>query len=285
LAETIGRFAPTPSGDLHFGSLVAAVGSFLSAKAKRGRWLLRIEDIDLPRVVRGSSDRILKQLEAFSLFYDGEVLYQSKRIAAYCEALSAIEKLGLLYECRCSRKTQRIHQNFCPAPIDGRIKPSIRIKTADSEIFFKDRLSGGFSQNLLREVGDFVLLRADGIFTYQLAVVVDDEYSGVTEVVRGRDLLDSTPRQIYLQRALKYREIGYAHLPLVLGSDGNKLSKQNLAEAIDIKNGSEVLVKALRFLGFKTPIELKYETTEAILAWALKNCQQLAWLLDDKVGE
>ncbi|GHV59766.1 glutamyl-Q tRNA(Asp) synthetase [Campylobacterota bacterium] len=249
----IGRFAPTPSGALHFGSLVAAVGSYASAKRQGGKWLVRIEDIDRPRVVKGAADEILRTLEAFGLEWDGEVMYQSRRTEAYRAALETLHTRGHTYECRCSRKdlavANGIHPPFCVARRTSGTA-SIRLKTPDETVGFHDRLCGEFRQNLRSEVGDFVLRQGENEFAYQLAVVVDDAFSGVTEVVRGADILTSTPRQIYLQRLLGCPTPEYAHLPLVLGADGAKLSKQNLAQPLDTRDVEATLNEALKFLGF-----------------------------------
>ncbi|GHV05135.1 glutamyl-Q tRNA(Asp) synthetase [Campylobacterota bacterium] len=268
--RVIGRFAPTPSGALHFGSLIAAVGSFVSAKRQGGSWLLRIEDIDRVRVVRGATAAILTQLEAYGLFWDGAVVYQSERLEAYRQALELLQKQGLTYSCRCSRKALagRPHTAQCTAAIDRTAPAATRIRTTDETISFCDRLCGEVAQCVGREVGDFVLWRGAEP-SYQLAVVVDDAAFGISEVVRGADLLDSTPRQIYLQRLLALATPAYTHLPLVLGSDGAKLSKQNLAQPIGIENRAETMRKALEFLGFAPPPPLAAAAPVEQLAWAI----------------
>lgn len=216
---TIGRFAPTPSGPLHFGSLVAAVASYLHARLRGGRWLVRIEDIDTPRVVPGSSDDILRTLERFGFEWDGPVLCQSTRIHAYRDALEQMKRGGHVYPCSCSRTTT--------APCQCTSGPRWRV-----------RFPGD----------DFTVLRADGIFAYQLAVVVDDAYQGVTDVVRGADLLDSTPRQIHLQKLLGLPIPRYIHVPIVTNEKGEKLSKQTLAPPLDVNEAPELLQQALDFL-------------------------------------
>jgi glutamyl-Q tRNA(Asp) synthetase len=255
---------------LHFGSLIAALGSYLSAKSQGGKWLVRIEDIDRARNVKGADRAILRQLEAYALFWDGEVLYQSKRIEAYRAAIAALG--DLVYPCRCSRADLAafggVHPPMCPVK-NGGDSFALRLRVTDETIGFHDRLCGYFSQNLREEVGDFALFNALGEPTYQLAVVVDDEFSGVTEIARGRDLLDSTPRQIYLRRVLGFSSPVYAHLPLATGSDGAKLSKQNLAEPIKAENASQTLIDALVFLGFAPPCALAGERPIAVIKWAL----------------
>jgi glutamyl-Q tRNA(Asp) synthetase len=222
-----GRFAPSPTGPLHLGSLVAAAGSRLLAKRAGGRWLVRMEDLDTPRVVLGSAGEILEALLRYGLTWDGEVVYQSQRIALYEEALAALRARGLVYDCGCSRAElgdEGVYPGTCRNGLPpGRAPRSIRFRAADETIAFDDLIAGRYEGRS----DDFVLKRADGIFAYQLAVVVDDAAQGVTQVVRGADLLDSTPRQIALQRALGYATPEYGHLPLVLGPDGKKLGKRD----------------------------------------------------------
>jgi glutamyl-Q tRNA(Asp) synthetase len=249
------------------------LGSFLSAKSKGGRWLVRIEDVDSARNAEGADGEILRQLEDFALFWDGEIVYQSKRIAYY---RAAIELLGdAVYACGCSRADLApfggVHPAKCPRrrqKNDGE-NASLRLSVSDETIGFRDALCGYFEQNLRKDVGDFALFNALGEPTYQLAVVVDDEFSGVNEIARGRDLLDSTPRQIFLRRLLGFSAPIYAHLPLALGSDGQKLSKQNLAKPIEAKNASQTLIAALDFLGYNPPLALAKEKPTAIVDWAL----------------
>jgi glutamyl-Q tRNA(Asp) synthetase len=257
-----GRFAPSPTGPLHFGSLIAAVGSYLDARLRGGVWLLRMEDIDTSRNVPGAADDILKTLAAFGFEWDGEVLFQTRRIEAYVDALEQLKQNGLAYACACSRK--EIADSATHAAIDGglaypgtcrnglpsgREARAWRLRVDAREIAFDDRLQGRLAQHLERDVGDFVLRRADGLFAYQLAVVVDDAWQGVTHVVRGADLLASTPRQIWLQRCLGYPEPHYAHLPVAANPAGEKLSKQTRAQALRVEQASAELVRALVFLG------------------------------------
>ena len=256
----VGRFAPSPTGPLHFGSLVAALASWLDARAARGRWLLRIEDLDTPRNLPGAAEEILNTLERLGLAWDGEVAYQSRRTALY---LSALEHLrSSTYWCACSRREvadsslglavdgAHIYPGTCRGGLPPGRKPrSLRLRASAEEIVYRDRVQGAQRQTLQRDVGDFVLLRADGQFAYQLAVVVDDADQGVTDVVRGADLLDSTPRQLYLQRLLGYGPPRYLHIPAAIDAAGEKLSKQTGAAAIDVARRGQALRRALAFLG------------------------------------
>jgi glutamyl-Q tRNA(Asp) synthetase len=245
-----GRFAPSPTGPLHFGSLVAALGSYLDAKAHGGEWLVRIEDLDTPRNVPGAADDILRTLERFGLEWDGPVLYQSSRLEAYEAVLEDLRRRHLVFPCGCSRKdVGDRYPGTCRHGIRGRLDtPSWRFHVSDEIIRFDDRRLGPQQQNVQEYVGDFVLRRADGLFAYQLAVVVDDAFQGVTDVVRGEDLLDSTARQILLQRALDLPQPRYLHLPVVLNEAGQKLSKQTGAAALDPDRAEELLTKARALL-------------------------------------
>lgn len=271
-----GRFAPSPSGPLHFGSLVAAMASYLDARARDGEWLVRMEDVDPPRVVPGAADSILYALDAFGLGWDGEVMYQSRRGEAYADALNDLERLGLVYPCTCSRKTLAEH---ALRGVDGPVYPGIcrenlgrmgpaalRFRVPPSRIVFQDGVQGRVSCDLVRECGDFVLRRADGVFTYQLAVVVDDAEQGITDIVRGADLLASTPRQIALQQALGLPSIGYAHVTVALDEHGDKLSKQTLAVPLDAARPLPALLAAAHFLGMAPPADLL--GPEEFWAWA-----------------
>ena len=256
-APPVGRFAPSPTGPLHLGSLFAAVGSWLDARAAGGRWLLRIEDLDPPREIPGAADEILRALEAHGLVWDGPVLYQSSRQEAYRAALAELEREGLLFRCRCPRRRIR----SLGGRYDGRCRSlgmtpttaphAVRLQVPAETIAFRDRLRGPFAQDLLRDVGDFVLVRRDGLVAYQLAVVVDDAAQAVTDVVRGADLLESTPRQLLLQRLLRLPEPRYLHLPLLLGPDGSKLSKQTGAPGLDPRRARENLTRVLAWLGLE----------------------------------
>src|SRR6185436_14668207 len=237
-----GRFAPSPSGPLHFGSLVAALASWLDARAAGSRWLVRIGDLDHPRVQHGAADQILRTLDRLGLYWDGEVIFQSRRIALYEQALA---RPGDTYLCGCSRREiadsavslaadgAQVYPGTCRAGLaPGKTARALRVRIAGT-ISFQDRVQGSLHQDLEREVGDFVLRRADGQFAYQLAVVVDDAAQGITDVVRGADLLESTPRQIYLQRLLGYATPRYLHVPVAIDARGDKLSKHTGARPID----------------------------------------------------
>ncbi len=277
----VGRFAPSPTGPLHFGSLVAAVASYCDAKVNHGKWLLRIEDLDKPREIAGAADTILRQLEAFGFEWDGEIIYQSQRHAFYTEAFQQLNAQHLLYPCTCTRKeitdsSQQwgiegvIYPKTCLTHALKPLAPSAwRIKTNATPIQFEDAIQGTLSQQLNEAVGDFILKRADGLFAYQLAVVVDDAAQGITHIVRGADLLASTPRQIYLQQLLQLNTPHYAHVPLACNAAGEKLSKQTLAKSIDASQANQRLLEALSFLGQHPPDELKNATMADLWHWAM----------------
>lgn len=329
-----GRFAPSPTGPLHFGSLVAAVGSFLDARHHGGTWSLRMEDLDTPRCVAGAAGDVLRTLERFQLEWDGPVLYQSQRTVAYEEALAQLQASGAAYLCCCTRKEIAdsalhgiegvVYPGTCrcgiPAGREGRawrvqtgsmnpvrtersadawsrsvagtstplalpatlIKPlAIRLGcqqtvakslviSTNGVVAFTDTLQGQLSQNLEQEIGDFVVKRADGLFAYQLAVVVDDAFQGITHVVRGSDLLTSTPRQIWLQRLLGLPTPVYMHLPVAVNAGGEKLSKQTLAMPVDVAQAAETLWRVLSFLQQTPPPELAHDLPN-LLAWAVEN--------------
>lgn len=256
-APHIGRFAPSPTGDLHFGSLVAAVGSYLEAKSKGGAWLLRIEDIDPPREVAGSAQRIIQDLQRLGMEPDGPVLYQSSRLEAYAAATNRLLQQGLAYHCGCSRKDlplSGVYPGTCRNGIaDGKKPRSVRFRVPDTTCEFTDRVRGKVADSPIESCGDFVIRRADGLAAYQLAVVVDDDYQGVTEVVRGSDLLDSTSRQICLQRALGMTTPVYMHLPVVLSGDGKKLGKRYRADPVNRQRPVHAIRQALDFLGQQPP--------------------------------
>ncbi len=247
----LGRFAPSPTGPLHLGSLVAALASYLAVKSQGGQWLIRIEDLDPPREIDGMAERQLAALESFGLVSDLPVLLQSRRSALYDAALDDLLRQGKAFHCHCSRSQlaagDGIHRKCLNTGGTG--QASIRLRVPDTWIEFNDGLFGRQGQNLARQVGDFVLKRADGFYAYQLAVVVDDALQGITQVVRGADLLDSTPRQIFLQRQLGYPTPEYLHVPLVLDENGSKLSKSQWADALDAERGFQALHAAWRHLG------------------------------------
>jgi glutamyl-Q tRNA(Asp) synthetase len=275
-----GRFAPSPTGPLHFGSLVAAVGSYLDAKSQNGVWLIRIEDLDTPRCIAGAADDILRTLDAFGLHSDEPILYQSQRTTAYESALQQLKDIAAVYPCCCTRKEiadsalHGIEGPVYPGTCRNGIPPdkttrAWRVHTDDSVIEFDDAWQGHLAQNLETDIGDFVVKRADGLFAYQLAVVVDDAFQHITHVVRGADLLASTPRQIHLQRLLELPTPAYLHLPVVVNEAGEKLSKQTLAAPVDVSDASTTLWRALEFLGQQPPTELATESAECLLAWAV----------------
>jgi glutamyl-Q tRNA(Asp) synthetase len=285
-----GRFAPSPTGPLHFGSLVAAMGSWLDARCRGGQWLLRMEDLDRPRELPGAADAILRALEACGLQWDGAVLYQSRRAEAYEAALDGLRGRGLVYACACSRSeiaalqaaagaiaaaaeaepaAEPVYPGICRNGLaPGRVPRAWRARVGDAHIAFTDRVQGPQSQSLGEEVGDFVVRRADGPHAYQLAVVVDDAAQGVTDVVRGADLLSSTPRQILLQQWLGLATPRYAHLPVAVDTRGEKLSKQTHAPALDADHPLPAMLAALRFLGQEAPAELQRAQPREALDWA-----------------
>ena len=249
----IGRFAPSPTGLLHIGSLLTAVASYLDAKAHHGRWLLRMEDLDPPREMPGAQAAILDALERYGFEWDGELVRQSERHEAYAHVLNRLFSMGLAYACTCSRKQLEgyngIYPGFCRNAGHSMDNAAIRIRVPELEYAFTDRVQGEFRQHLGRDVGDFVIRRRDGLYAYQLAVVLDDAAQGVTDIVRGADLLDSTPRQMLLQRALGLPTPRYLHLPLVLDEDGRKLSKSSAARPLDDAAPCPALREAWRLLG------------------------------------
>jgi glutamyl-Q tRNA(Asp) synthetase len=278
-----GRFAPSPTGPLHFGSLVAAVGSWADARAHGGEWLVRMDDLDPPREVPGAADGILLTLDALGLAPDGLVVRQSARDDAYRAALDRLRDRGRLFACGCTRREIAdsglpgadgglVYPGTCRhGPPPGRVARALRVRVDDAVIAFDDAVQGEVRQDLARDVGDFVLLRADGHFAYQLAVVVDDAAQAITDVVRGVDLVDSTPRQIFLQRLLGLPTPRYLHLPVATNAAGEKLSKQTGAPAIDPAQAAPALVAALRFLGQPTPAELSRASARTVLEWAAAN--------------
>ncbi len=263
-----GRFAPSPTGPLHFGSLVAAVCSWLDARAHGGEWLVRIEDVDEPRCRPHWGDEILRTLERLGLLWDGGVVWQSRRKEVYREALERLKRAGLAYPCACSRREAGgRYSGRCRNGLpEGAVARAWRFLARPGRVGFPDRWQGWFEQDVEAEAGDFILLRADGCFAYQLAVVVDDAGQGVTHVVRGADLLDSTPRQILLQKALGLPQPLYLHHPVAVDGAGRKLSKQNRAPALDPSRDCGNLRAALAFLGLPAPAELG---PDVLLPWSV----------------
>ncbi len=279
--EYVGRFAPSPTGPLHFGSLVAAVASYLQARANSGRWLLRIEDIDPPREQPGASADILRTLEVYGFEWDGSVVFQSGSQAAHEDAIQYLLERQQCYRCSCSRKDLAgvkqgplgsIYPGTCrngTHSADG----SIRVRTNNTPIEFHDHLQGHISQQLESESGDFVIKRRDGLIAYHLAVVVDDALQNVTEVVRGIDLMDSTPRQIWLQQLLGLPTPDYAHVPVIVDAQGDKLSKLTHAAPIPDQSPGAILLEALEALNQSPPTSLAGENIGSIWSWATENWQ------------
>jgi glutamyl-Q tRNA(Asp) synthetase len=281
--KLIGRFAPSPTGTLHFGSLVAAVGSYCLARRAGGGWLLRMEDLDRPRVVPGAAETMLKTLEQFGFSWDGEVVWQSRRLERYQQVLDELVARGLVFDCACTRREilasaphpgeeGPVYPGTCRNGLPGGRQPRAqRLKVTEPAICFSDGVFGRVEQHLASVVGDFVLKRADGIFAYQLAVVVDDFDSGVNQVVRGGDLLASTPRQIHLCNCLGYPVPAYVHLPLAINAAGDKISKRLGSAPVAVETAGDWLVAALRFLGQDVPGELVSAPAPEILSWACRH--------------
>jgi len=279
-----GRFAPSPTGPLHFGSLVAAAGSFLEARTQGGAWLLRMEDVDAPRCSQAAADDILRTLEACGFAWDGEVVRQSRRTEAYEAALERLKDRGRVFACACTRKEladsaiapdgAAIYPGTCRQGVPaGRLARAWRLRVGNARVGFDDAIQGRIDSDLALDAGDFVLLRADGLFAYQLAVVIDDAAAGITDVVRGADLLASTPRQIFLQQCLGLPMPHYAHLPVAVNAAGEKLSKQTHAAPVDASRPGPALHAALAFLGQQPPPELSGANPRELWAWGLANWQ------------
>ena len=282
----IGRFAPSPTGLLHIGSLLTALASYADARAHGGRWLVRMEDLDPPREMPGAAGHILHTLEAFGFEWDGEVAYQSRRHSLYRAALESLQQRSLAYPCYCSRKQWHaqarqgldgfVYSGRCarltkPPPEATDRTPAWRLRVPDETVGFTDGIVGRYRQNLARDIGDFVLLRADGLWAYQLAVVADDAAQGITHIVRGQDLLVSTPRQIWLQRCLGHPSPHYAHLPLLTNAAGQKWSKQTLAPALDLQRKKALLRQVMGYL--KLPPAPAVSKPQELLAWAVRHWQ------------
>ena len=271
-APVIGRFAPSPTGDLHFGSLVSAVGSYLEANTAGGSWLLRIEDLDPPREVAGSADRIIHDLQSLGMRPDGEILYQSSRFDVYQNYVDQLLEEGFAYQCACTRKDlppSGIYPGTCRNGISGGKTPrAIRFRVTEKVCQFFDQVQGHMTESPDHSVGDFIIHRADGLYAYQLAVVIDDNFQDVTQVVRGADLLDSTCRQMCLQDALGLRSPDYMHLPLAISADGKKLSKRIQTDPVKNQDPAFAVTTALTFLGQEPPEDLDLET---LWGWAMEH--------------
>ena len=268
-----GRFAPSPTGPLHFGSLVAAVGSYLDARHHQGKWLLRVEDVDTPREVPGATDDILKTLEQLGMTWDGPVTYQSKRTHLYEEALDQLQQQGHIYDCGCKRKElagSTAYPGTCREGLPaGRSPRSLRVRVGNATIDMQDQLQPAVHQQLAAEIGDFIIKRADKLFAYQLAVVVDDGEQRINSIVRGVDLLESTPRQIHLQQLLGLPTPAYLHLPIAVDAGNAKLSKQTFARRIDVDDTNNAVLDALRFLGQPLPDTPQDASREELWQWAI----------------
>ncbi|WP_313085159.1 tRNA glutamyl-Q(34) synthetase GluQRS [Pseudomonas sp.] len=273
----VGRFAPTPSGYLHFGSLIAALASYLDARAAGGRWLLRMEDLDPPREMPGAQEAIVRALEAYGFEWDGPMQRQSGRLEVYNAVIEQLREDGHAYACTCSRKQLQpfagLYPGFCREAAHPGADAAIRLRVPDRAFAFVDRVQGAFEQHLAREVGDFVIRRRDGLIAYQLAVVLDDAWQGVTDIVRGADLLDSTPRQLYLQALLGLPQPRYLHVPLIIQPDGHKLGKRYRSPPLEPAEATPLLLRALRALGQPTPDELTEALPAEVLRWAIPRWQ------------
>ena len=277
-----GRFAPTPSGPLHFGSLVAAVGSYLEAKSRGGQWHLRIDDLDAPRVAPGATDSILRCLDALGFEWDGAVVFQSARLPAYHAALHQLHQLGVLYPCACSRKEIAesalagaegpIYPGTCRSGLPpGRPARALRLGVHDATVEFVDGLLGLQRRELQTEAGDFIVYRADGVMAFHLAAAVDEGEMGITDVVRGADLLESSARQIHVLALLGWPAPGYTHLPVAVDGDGEKLSKQTHAAPVDAARAVPVLCEVLRFLEQEVPVGLEQVTLPQLWRHAVEH--------------
>ncbi|MDH5182083.1 MAG: tRNA glutamyl-Q(34) synthetase GluQRS [Gammaproteobacteria bacterium] len=276
-----GRFAPSPTGPLHFGSLIAAVGSYLQARSQNGEWLVRIDDIDPPREAAGAADHIIHSLQVFGFEWDQPVSYQSRHSDRYLQALAQLQAQGDVYPCGCSRKDileseqlPGIYPGTCRNGLSaGKIPRQLRLRVDNELIEFADGLQGLQQFSAMTDIGDFVIRRADGLFAYQLATAVDDADQGMTEVVRGCDLLDSTPRQILIRQRLGLPNPRYIHLPVAINPNGQKLSKQNFATGLDLSNPVPQLCNALIFLGQAVPTALQTVSLPELWSWAITNWQ------------
>ncbi|TMX33873.1 tRNA glutamyl-Q(34) synthetase GluQRS [Vibrio sp. Hep-1b-8] len=272
----IGRFAPSPSGPLHFGSLIAALGSYFQAKSNQGKWLVRIEDLDPPREMPGASRLILETLEAYHLHWDGEVVYQSQRHSLYQQQIDRWLDSGQAYFCHCTRKQIKELGGFYTGTcrdlkLTNGEQCAVRLRMSHPVYQFEDRRHGILNIPTALADEDFIIKRRDGLFAYNLAVVLDDIDQGVTEVVRGADLIEPTGRQISLYQMLDAKPVNYLHLPLALDNNGQKLSKQNHAKAIDNQNPKPALIDAMTFLGFDIDEEISTASLDEIILWGIEN--------------
>ncbi len=271
----IGRFAPSPTGPLHLGSLLAAMASYCDAISNQGKWLVRIEDLDPPREIKGASQQILTTLKKLGFEFNQNTLFQSQRKQSYEDTINKLKSLSTLYYCSCSRNELKgitIEQHKCRNTTQQPSQShSIKLKVTDKTFSFIDKIQGIYSKNLLKDCGDFVIKRKDGLYSYQLAVVVDDAYQGVSHVVRGTDLIESTPWQIYLQSLLNIEQPIYAHIPILVNSDNQKLSKQTFAKSIDNEDPLSILLTAYTYLNQqpfqKRPVNIQQFWQHAIEHW------------------
>lgn len=277
-----GRFAPSPSGPLHFGSLLTALGSYLDAKSQGGAWWLRIDDLDPPRIAPGATDAILRALEAYGLEWDGAVQYQHHRGDAYSVALHTLQASGAVYPCACTRReiadsfmgqaSSPIYPGTCRNGLpSGKTARAWRLDTRGAKVRLEDRLQGVIEQDLESLAGDFIVQRADSLCAYQLAAVVDDAELGITDVVRGADLMDSSLRQVYLQQLLGLKAPRYLHLPVAVNAAGEKLSKQTLAPALDLEQPQQTIIQALSLLNQAPPQALGHDSVAELLDWAIRH--------------
>lgn len=277
----IGRFAPSPTGHLHLGSLYTALASFLHARAHQGQWLLRIDDLDHYRLMPGASTSIINSLKLHGLIWDGAIAYQSEQLNVYQSVIKQLEQRNLSYPCICTRKALRstgssVYSGNCLNAQVSTKTHSIRIKSKALEISFKDEIQALQIHNLTRQHGDFIIKRKDNIVAYQLAVVIDDARQKITHVIRGFDLLDSTPKQIYLQQTLGYLTPIYCHVPILTDQNGHKLSKQTFAQAVPTETPEKTLFLLLKLLKQAPPIQLKKASVKEIIDWGIKHWQTTA---------
>jgi glutamyl-Q tRNA(Asp) synthetase len=289
-AGYVGRFAPSPTGDLHLGSLYTAAASFLDARANGGSWLVRVEDLDGPRVVPGSADGILRTLSRFGFEWDGDVVRQSDRDDRYAAALDNLRERGLTFQCSCSRLQLAEDERYPGHCRKGPLKPgapcATRIRVDQATVQFTDRVQGTFRQDVAAAVGDLLVRRRDQLFAYVLAVVVDDSAQQVTHVVRGADLLDNTPRQIYLQRLLGLKPPAYAHVPVLMEPDGKKLAKSARSVHLDSNTPLPLIIQVLDLLNLSPPPELEQATIPEAWGWAIRrwNIERLPKRLTSLLG-